>query len=350
MTVRLYEGRTDLEVVGESFHQQELRVLVGRALERVRFPQHAIVVPETGNPHDEAAVSVWIAGAPVGHLRREDAAALRPGIINLVRQTGQAVALDAVIVGGGARENGRPGLLGVWLSYDPADFGLESGDDTEPSAGSGLRTGLSEALTTDEADDSYDLSWFDALPDQPSRRVPRLRELLQVETEPISRHYLFRALEADLYAMRDLHPGMLEEYDGVTATHDREMAVIRSALVQKFGDLPLLETYKQAAIRHSKAARLDVALRWAQRGVDLYGSDAHNEAWVDDLRRRAAVLETRIELQHAPRPTTARVTHASTTPPTASTETLICQTCGRSFERVRTRGRKPHQCSDCRGA
>lgn len=30
-------------------------------------------------------------------------------------------------------------------------------------------------------------------------------------------------------------------------------------------------------------------------------------------------------------------------------ETLVCQTCGRSFHRVRSRGRKPLECPDCRG-
>lgn len=29
-------------------------------------------------------------------------------------------------------------------------------------------------------------------------------------------------------------------------------------------------------------------------------------------------------------------------------EALVCRTCGRSWERPRTRGRKPHQCPDCR--
>lgn len=296
MTVTLYEGWTDLEVVGESHHQQELRALAGPSDGRVRVPKHAILVPETGNVHDDQAVGVWIAGLFVGYLRRDDAAALRPAIVDLVSGTGRAVALNAVIVGGGVREDGREALLGVWLSHDPADFGL-TGDTSMLAAGAGFRTGLSAAMRTDEADDTYDLSWFASLPDQPSKRVPRLRELLRLESDPISRHYIFRALEADLYSMRDLHPGMLDEYDEVTLAHDQEMSVTRHALLQKFGHLPLLETYKQAAIRHTKAGRPAEALRWARRGVELYGADAHDQAWVGELRERVSRLQARIERQ-----------------------------------------------------
>lgn len=348
MMVTLYEGSSDLEVVGESHHQRELHALAGGSVERVRVPKHAILVPETGNAHDDQAVAVWIAGLPVGHLRREDAVALRPGILALVSRTGQAVALNAVIVGGGPRGGGREGLLGVWLSYDPADFGLKR-PAASTSGSAGLRTGLSAALMTDEADDSYDLSWLESLPTQPSKRVPRLKDLLQAERDPVSRHYIYAALEADLYAMRDLHPGMLEEYDQVAATHDQEMPTIREALLQKFAKLPLLETYKQAAIRNSKAGRIDAAIWWARRGVELYSDDAHDESWADDLRARIEKLEARNERLRAPRKKPAKPAAASN-PSRPTSETLTCQTCGHRFERARTRGRKPHQCPECRSA
>jgi hypothetical protein len=348
MTVKLYEGAVDLEVVGESYHQDELRALVPNTRDRIRVPQHAILVPESGNPHDKDAVAVWVGGLLVGHLGRGDAAELRPGIISLVEQTGQAVAVDAVIVGGGLRSDGSEGLLGVWLRYAPEDFGLAGENSRPPDAPRRFRTGMSDAIQTDEADDSYDLSWLDGLPDDAAKRLPHLRKLTDTETDPMSRHYVLQALEADLYTLREVHPGMLEEYDEIAERHHTEMAKIRPALMAKFGDLPLLETYKQATIRNVKAGRLDTALRWANRGVEVYGQDAHDQSWVSDLHKRIAVIEAKIERQAQPtkvRPAGAPRTTA--TAPGPVLETLVCEDCGAEFERTRTRGRKPRFCPDC---
>lgn len=349
--MKLYEGEVDLEVVGESFHQPELRALVDDAPGHVRVPSYAILVPEANNPYDENAVAVWVAGLLVGHLSRDDAAALRPGIVRLVEETDQAVAVEAVIVGGGPRPNGEQASLGVWLRHDPEAFGLPPEPSRPAPQSSGLRTGRSEALLTDEIDDSYDLSWLDALPDQPNRRLPRLRELMQRETDPVSRHYLMCALEADLYSMRDVHPGILDEYDEVATRHDSEMDLIRPALVAKFNCLPLLETYKQATIRFSKAGALDRALWWANRGVEVYAADAHDQAWIADLQKRAAVLEAKIE--RSTRGTVPAKTPRSGSnprPPKDAMETLVCRVCGSEFTRVRTRGRKPERCPTCSGS
>ena len=315
MTVKLYGGAIDLEVVGESRHQPELRMLAGVPRGRVWVAQHAILVPESGNPYDENAVGVWIGGLLIGRLSRDDAESLKPGIFSLVQRTGKAVALDAVIVGGGARGDGEEGLLGVWLTHDPEDFGLPP---SVPAAAvsAGFRTGLSEAIGRDEADDSYDLSWLDTLPEQVGERLPVLRELMRTEREPLGRHYVMRALEADLYASRTDRPNALEEYDHVTTVHDGEMATIRPALLAAFQRLPLLETYRQATIRHSKAGHSDRALWWAKRGLEVYGVDAHDPAWVADLDKRVAVLEAKIERQA--RPKTARPSSAAAARPKCS--------------------------------
>ena len=348
IAVRHYEGRASLEVVGESHHQDELRALAGVAAGRARVSQFALLVPETGNVYDESAVGVWVAGLQVGHLGRSDAAALRPGIVRLIEESGKAVALTALIVGGGVREDGRAAMLGVWLSYAPEDFGLPP-LAAGPGATSGFRTGLSEAIGTDEADDSYDLSWIDQLPVEPGRRLPRLRALMATEDDPISRHYLMRTLESDLYTLRDLHPGILEEYDEVATSHDQEMTVIRPVLLAKFGHLPLLETYKQCTIRHAKAGQLDAALWWANRGVAVYGADAHDESWVNDLRGRADRLQEKIRRRDQPKKEPA-VKRATSAGESTTTETLTCLACGTTFERARTRGRKPHHCPECRAA
>jgi hypothetical protein len=56
-----------------------------------------------------------------------------------------------------------PGRLGVFLDHDPADFGLRLLPLSPPS-GSRTRTGLTDALATDETDDSYDMRWLRELP------------------------------------------------------------------------------------------------------------------------------------------------------------------------------------------
>jgi len=80
------------------------------------------MVAEDDNPYDANAVALWIQGLKVGYLSRENALRFRPGLLALQDAEGMAIALSGVIVGGGIREDG-PGRLGVFLRYDPADFG-----------------------------------------------------------------------------------------------------------------------------------------------------------------------------------------------------------------------------------
>lgn len=291
LRITIFEGRDDLDVVGESFYQNNLWELVGgRTRGRVRKDSVAVLVAEHDNRYDANAVSVWIEGCKVGHLGRADAEQLRPGLLALQRRHNRAVALAGAIVGGGADE-GRAGTLGVFLRYDPIDFGLSS-ERPSPEATAGpngnVRTGLSNAVSTDTADDGYDLSWLHTLPTDPSKRIVALRRLLEDETAPISRHYVFTELESTLYKFRDTFPGVLTEYDAVCRSHDSEMDVIQPALLDKFGVVPLLDTYRQAAIRHQKAEDLSQALWWAERGIALYGDRPANQEMVDDLRKRAS--------------------------------------------------------------
>ena len=122
--VVLLGGRHDLEVVGESQYQEALwRAAGGRTAERVRVEVQAVLLPEPDNPYDPNAITVLIDGAKVGYLCRDDAHAYRPGLLALGARYQALIALTGVVVGGGMRQDG-PGLLGVWLSHDPADFGL----------------------------------------------------------------------------------------------------------------------------------------------------------------------------------------------------------------------------------
>ena len=121
----LFDGSDDLEVVGESYYQENLWRLVGPRWpdDRVRHPSVPCWLPRTTILYDANAVAVWVQGLKVGHLSRANARSYRPGLLSLQRRYGQPVALNGVIVGGGIREDG-PGRLGVFLRHDPADFDL----------------------------------------------------------------------------------------------------------------------------------------------------------------------------------------------------------------------------------
>ena len=135
----LYTGDETLEVVGESHCQEALWTLVGgRSTERVRCEAYAVLVPDPDNRYDANAIEVRIDGQIVGYLSGDDAAAYRPGLLQLMgRSANRLVALHAVIVGGGQRSDGV-GYLGVFLDHDPTDFGLAAHHASNGS----LRTGL----------------------------------------------------------------------------------------------------------------------------------------------------------------------------------------------------------------
>lgn len=341
MQVQLCDGPADLEVVGESQYQDNLwRLVGGRGLEdeRVRVDVHAVLVAETDNPYDDNAVSVWIRGLKVGYLSRADAQRYRPGLLALERRHGMPIALPGVIVGGGIREDG-PGKLGVFLRHDPEDFGLRAVAPRLP--GSSMRTGLSDAAASDGAD-AYGLDWLKSLPVDDVRAITMLRRLLARETKPIDRHFMFAHLEALLYQSREAFTSALDEYDDTCRQHDAEMDTIRPALVATFGQVPVLEIYRQMAIRQAKAKNFEQALWWAERGIAVYGPDAARPDVVDDLKKRVDAYRRKLEPK--PRPAPSRVSP----PNQPEIETLQCANCGRAYERPRVRGRKPLLCPECR--
>jgi hypothetical protein len=294
----LLEGRDDLEVVGESYRQENLRrVLDGqhRPEVRVRMDVYAMLLAEDGNPYDANAISVWIDGLMVGYLPRDEARRLRPGLLALQEREGKPIALAGVIAGGGARDDG-PGMrmLGVFLNYDPADFGYQPAQQIPAPAGSRMRTALSDALAADAGDDSYDLGWMNDLPDDKIRAIPVLRKLLGTETSILSRHYMYQQMEAMLYRSRSAFASALDEYDEACRQHDAEMDVIRQACMQKWGQVPLLDTYRQMAIRQQKANDYRRALWWAERGLTVYGGDCARPEAVEDLRQRAATYRAKL--------------------------------------------------------
>ena len=203
-------------------------------------------------------------------------------------------------------------------------------------------SGPTGAGATDDADDSYDLSWLDALPADDLGAIRQLRQLLERESDVIDRHFMHAQLEALLYKSRDSFASALEEYDAACRQHDAEMDGIRAAFLAKWGRLPVLELYKQMAIRQQKAKDFGQALWWAERGLAVYGDDCARPEVVEDLRRR--VESYRAKLDPAPRPSRPRIPRAAQ----PEVETLVCANCGRQFQRNRMPGRKPLHCPECR--
>jgi hypothetical protein len=156
-----------------------------------------------------------------------------------------------------------------------------------------MRTGFTEAWLTDAEDDSYDLSWFNDLPEADRPAITKLRELLSADSDLIDRHFQLSELETRLYRSRDLYESALAEYDEACARHDAEMESICEAFMVKWGKVPLLDTYRQMAIRQQKKKDWEACKWWAKRGLALYGQRAAREEAVEDLikRRNRAVAE-----------------------------------------------------------
>ncbi|TNC27458.1 HIRAN domain-containing protein [Amycolatopsis alkalitolerans] len=347
LDVKLYGGSYDLEVVGESHYQEALwRVVGGRTTDRVRVEVEAVLVAENDNAYDPNAISVWIDGMKVGYLAREDAESYRPGLLALQAREAMSIGLRGVVVGGGIREDG-PGFLGVWMLHDPADFGIAALVPPPAAVLRGsMRTGLTEALLTDEEDDSYDLSWLECLPNDPIAAIGRLRQLLEHDPDPIDRHFMFCELEERLYRSRDAFESALAEYDAACSRHDAEMDGIRDALLAKFGKVPLLETYRQMVIRQQKARNWSAAVWWAERGLALYGQNAARPEATEDLEKRRATYVAKLS---AAEKANGPARPAATKPAGKRTdETLRCEGCGSSFVRPTARGRKPRYCPSCR--
>lgn len=131
------------------------------------------------------------------------------------------------------------------------------------------------------------LAWMDRLPTDRLSAITFLRKHLDKETNPVERHFLFNELEELLYKSREVFDSALAEYEAACVQHDSEMDGIRPILIGELGGVPFLPTYKQAAIMKQKARDYDAALWWAERGLELYGTEFAREDVVADLRHRA---------------------------------------------------------------
>lgn len=273
----LIEGSEMLEVVGESYYQPALR----QTVDSVGRETPALLMLEPDNQYDPNAIGVVVAGGKVGHLSREDAAAYAPGLSRLMAEHGKPIALNARIFGG---EPGKPSF-GIFLYHDPDDFGVRSRNrfkEREADAG-GVDTGGSSAV-----------GWSETLPSDRISAIAKLRKLLDVETDPIERHFMFNELEIVLYKCRDVFESALSEFEKTCERHHEEMPTIRPALMAEFEGMPRIPTYRQMAITKQKAHDYQAALEWAQRGLAMYGSDALRVEVVEDLEKRIAKYEEKL--------------------------------------------------------
>lgn len=103
-----------VDVVGESHHQDELLALTGgrRTWAGAHRRVQARLEPEDDNPYDPQAVAVRIEENLVGHLPRQAARAYRPIIEETIQRFGVATCL-AEIRGGWERSHGDVGHFGV---------------------------------------------------------------------------------------------------------------------------------------------------------------------------------------------------------------------------------------------
>jgi rubrerythrin len=113
----------------------------------------------------------------------------------------------------------------------------------------------------------------------------------------------------------------------------------------------VIEMYRQTAVRCQKAKDWQGMREWAQRGMSVYGEHAARPEAVEDLKKRLAYANGKIEAAGRPKATRPRaVTVTMMSASRSEVETLICGSCGATFERIRTRGRKPRACPTCRGS
>jgi len=109
-------GAVEVDVVGESAHQDELLAITGGARRYGGVDARAVaeLVPDPDAPLDEDAVAVRIGGALVGRLRYETAHRYRAVFADTARVHG-VVSCAARIAGGWDRGHGDVGFFGVRL-------------------------------------------------------------------------------------------------------------------------------------------------------------------------------------------------------------------------------------------
>ena len=239
-------------------------------------------------------------------------------------------------------------MLGVWLSHDPADFGLTPIVPPPPAALTGsMRTGLTEALLTDAEDDSYDLSWLHRLPsDMRSQRSASFGAFLS--TIPIPSIAISCSANSRIaYTARvtSSHPHLPSTTTraGGTMPKWRESGQRSSRSSARFPSSRPIGKWRSVSRKSRTGSR---RVWWVERGLTLYGEHAARPESVDDLRKRLTAYQAKLTAPTTPARKAPPKPHAA--PAVQTIEVLVCENCGGNFDRVVIRGRKPKNCPGCR--
>ena len=307
VAVSLLGGQDDLEVVGELAYQAALWRLCGGTLgDRVRCDIVAVLVPEPTNPYDANAIAVQIDRQVVGYLPRATAQDYLPGLQGLMAACGGHIALRGVIVGGGYYNDG-PGRLGVWLEHNPADFGvhlassLRAASPLHPSGEGVMRTGFTRhgSLTLRMTPTTcHGSTTSRRQTGQLSRNSATCSLLTPTRLTAISSSLSWRRGCTDRVSC------MSQRWTNTTRhapiTTQRWTASARPSWPSG-GKIPLLDTYRQMAIRQQKKRDWEACKWWAERGLSLYGERAAREEAVEDLIKRHSHAIAKLEAATRPR-------------------------------------------------
>lgn len=129
-TVQIYGGSEWLEVKGEAAHQSVLESIAGpKTEEGYDLAVEVVLIREPDNEYDKSAIAVHAVSPQtgearkVGYVAKETAAKMAPAL-DKINAAGETVGLEGYIRGGWIRD-GDEGHYGIWLLYDPSDFGLD---------------------------------------------------------------------------------------------------------------------------------------------------------------------------------------------------------------------------------
>jgi hypothetical protein len=130
VSVQIYTGSEWLEVKGESAFQTVLESIAGPKCEDgYNLPVDVVLIREPDNQYDPNAIAVYATdprtnqAAKVGFVVKPLAEKLAP-VLDEKNAAGETVGMEGYIRGGWQRGNGDEGHYGIWLLYDPVDFGI----------------------------------------------------------------------------------------------------------------------------------------------------------------------------------------------------------------------------------
>lgn len=241
----LYSG-PPRSVVGESHYRAAIeRVTGGARPEGVKIVTWAVLVPERDNPYDANAIGVYIDGAKVGHLNREEAASFRP-VLERIAAAGRVAYCRADVYGGWNRSRRDIGDYGITLYVGGPDRQAElvarEIDGKSPAEIAAARPPLQPGRGRGPGfhQGRHNSEWF-----------PEVRRLRQAGNEAAAEELLLRLVDAT--ESEASHTGY-----GVAPAAYEQLAVIYRRRGDTPRELAILERF--AAQRHAPGVMPDQLL------------------------------------------------------------------------------------------